>query len=173
MGLINELAEHRQNIESIGMVYPTGNELNIRGEICYYFIPVGFISEEYSKDIKCSDGGVICLSKYVTPATYYTYVNPISLDLMIDKIHLTSDVVEVLKHHLISIYEIDVILGGMLKDMSKSGRNYYSWECEKLQRTDNYNVTITIPNTIAVGKENICLCSAYQPNKIYYITTEE
>lgn len=172
MGLITDLAKQRENIEAIGLAKLEENVLNIHGDICYYFIPLGFVDRNsYHKDIKYSEGGVVSLSKYVAPATYYTHLNPISLNLMATKINLKDEIVEILKKHSSNIYEIDVILGGMLKDMNINGRHYYSWECEKLHRIDNYNVNFKIPSTIAVGKENVCICSAYQPDKIYYISS--
>lgn len=173
MGLTNDLVKLREKVESIGVGYRMGNVLSLKGDMCYYYIPVGFIDDEYRKDITYSGGEVVSMINYVKPATYYTYTNPITLNLMSAKIHLDKSVVEVLKKYNINIYEIDVILGGRLKDMSINGKYHYSWECEKLDRVDQYHVNITIPQSIPIGKENICICSAYQPDKIYYITTEE
>ena len=170
--MIKELADCRELIESICVVDVTDNILSLSGDICYYFVPCGFVNSEFYKDTYYNTGEYVSMSKYISPATYYTYTKPITFDLFKAKIHLHDEVAEILKNHISDIYEIDVILGGMLKDMNINGRFYYSWECTKMERKDLYHVQITIPPTIPVNKENICICSCYEPNKVYYITGE-
>lgn len=154
--MIKELKKLKPMIESIGIGKIEDNILSIRGEVCYYWIPFGRISSEYYNDLNhnCSS---ICYYDYITEVPLYITVNPIPFNLMSKKIHLHEKVIEYLKNFIVDVYELTI---------NEDKNNY------PLYRINTHKVEIEIPTSIHTGEINWVICSAYQPDKIYFFSTD-
>lgn len=156
--MIRELKKLQKKMESIGIASINHNILHIRGEICYYWIPFGLIDKNFFIDIKhnCYSN---CYYDYITEVPLYFDVNPIPFNLMKDKIHLHKEVVKLLKNYYIDVYEITI------KDKENKNKN-------ELTRINSYEVELELPSTIHTGEINWVICSAYQPDKIYFFSSD-
>lgn len=157
--MLTTLAEMNDYIEAIGVVIVNDNILTIKGMICYYFIPLGYISEDYYKDIQhnCYSNSFI---DYIKIVPFYSKVDAITFDLFVAKTHLNQKIVNYLKKYQLHLYEVDI-------KTTSNNKNY-----DLINRISKTEIKIKIPSTVEYGNINFCICSAYQPDKIYWITSD-
>ena len=141
--------------------------LHLKGSFCYQYMPVGNINRSFFRD-KIFEND-INIFNYITPTKYFAYFTPLTYDLFNRYFNLNDRFIEILENKQINIYEIELIMGGGLKDMG-GYRDITSDECYTVNRIDNTRIDIqTPPNLFENNHKVMIILSSYYPNCVYIL----
>lgn len=163
----NVILEHYDMFECLAKGKVSDNIIHIRSPICESYIPRGFIDKQYYLD---SSWRYVTQDDYLSPCQYFTHTNEVECDYFIRQTHLTYDLLELLENEKIHVYEVEILSAYDIKDYTNCTHGYYSWECEKLDRKNKYEVDITIYNKYILQEEVYITTSSYSYDRLFVLS---
>lgn len=162
--LLEDIKEFMNVFETITYCNVVDNVIQVRDNICSDVIPFGNLNKEYGIDKKYKE---VNIHDYIIPLQYYCYFIPLSYDLMKSMFKLNDKVIQMLKNNKVDIYQIDIIMGGLLKDYG-GYLDITSEQCFKLNRTGTYKVDIETPENL-FEDDVVILTNSYYPNCLFVL----
>ena len=162
--LVDDIKEFINSFETVTYCNVRNNWIEVRDNICSDVIPAGNLKVEYGIDKKYKEVNIL---DYIIPLKYYCYYIPLSYDLIKDMFHLNDSIIEMLENNQVNIYQIKIIMGGLLKDYG-GYLDLTSDQCFKLKRLDTYKINIETP--LGLFDDNvIILTNSYYPNSLFVL----
>jgi len=158
----DEIKEFKDDFESLVYCKVEDNVISICDSICFNDIPLGIVDNEYYLDKKLKEVNIL---DYITKTKFYAYYKPLSYQNFNRIFNLNNNVIEILKTNQVNIYEVELILGGLLKDMG-GFRNITSDECYLMDRINSHKIKLFTPPHL-FKNDVLITTNCYNPNCLY------